>query len=114
MCQVCRESVHRSTHRTSTYECTCALHRQQLEDTFDINTDSDEKSKHPRLFCRRCYDVIRTRNKASEKQTIYIELKVVFDKWDVHREIACSVCAQFDKLSKGGRPKKSKSAGRPL
>lgn len=111
MCRVCGDFLNKSTHSTKPYEC--AAYKQQLKDTFDINIDSDHKEKHPSCFCRGCYDVIRTRNEASQNQKIYKETKKIFSKWDVHMEVACSVCDHFSKLSKGGRPKKSKGGGRP-
>ena len=112
MCRVCGGYLGKAGQRTNSYEC--ASHKQQMKDTFDIDVAQDVEHNHPKLLCRGCYDVIRRQKKASKSNMIYKSDRQVFTGWVPHSEIAaCSVCDHFTGLSKGGRPKKVKCAGRP-
>ena len=110
ICRVCGEYMKVKDRR---YECASPVHQKHLKYTFDISVENDVTSHHPKFYCRGCNDVTCTKKVAIKSNKIFTNMKKVFSAWGPHTEVACSVCDHFDLLSKGGRPKKLKSTGRP-
>ena len=107
LCRVCGNNLEKSK---PSYEC--SAFKQHLLEIFGICVGTDNPSSHPALFCRACYDVVRGKQKADTYSKVYKPQKKAVDLWCLH-ESPCAVCEHYTKLSKGGRPRKARSTGRP-
>ena len=63
-----------------------------------VSTCNDNEEIHPPAFCNSCY---LTAKRSGTRRVV---------EWQLHNEAYCHIC---DDMSKGGRPKKSSSGGRP-
>lgn len=97
-CRVCCKPLGRST------KYNCKKYPSILQ-VMEVNVSGDNEKIHPKYFCNSCY---LTAKRASHSSRGCAVRPVT--EWLPHSESYCQIC---DKMSKGGRPKKSTSSGRP-
>ena len=107
--KLCRVCGNRLTKSASVHEeqalLKCCDYRKQIYSVFGVSTWEDTADDHPIKLCGNCarkirHDLAGTRTyNQSNNQTL--------PQWTRHTRIeTCNVCADFAKLSKGGRPRK--------
>ena len=95
-CRVCGKGIG--------YKYNCCKHKELLR-YLGIDPTSDNSLVHPDSFCNSCYLTAKKICASSDKQPSRKPID-----WLPHDDVSCSVC---DCLSKGGRPKRKISSGRP-
>ncbi len=94
LCRICGEKLKKAKEKyESSYSCTEYV--DFLANKYQLNVEKDDNSIHPPRFCNKCY--LSSSNSRSP----------VF--WEIHTEENCKTCYHVtERLSKGGRPRKTK------
>lgn len=79
-------------------------HHESLLKSLGVNLSSDNPEIHPQYFCNYCY--LSAKKHMCGQQSCTLSPT----QWLPHSDTCCTVC---DVRSKGGRPKKKSSSGRP-
>ena len=106
-CRVCGKRL--SRNRVS---FRCQNHADKLATTFGLQISDDSTAVHPPLMCHPCYSVLQRSKKAADSGRQFHHSVDLFD-WTPHSPSQCVVCEHFERVSSGGRPKKTPSTGRP-
>ena len=96
-CRVCSKSLGNAKYNCEKYPSVLGC--------LGIDISSDDALVHPPFFCNVCYVTAKRISQSSQHRTSIIPVE-----WVPHSDEGCLVC---DVRSKGGRPKKRKSDGRP-
>ena len=106
-CRVCGMRLSRS--RVS---FRCENYTNNLATTFGVQISDDRPAVHPPLMCHPCYSVLQRSKKAADSGRQFHHSVDLFD-WTAHSPSQCVICEHFERVSSGGRPKKTPSSGRP-
>ena len=86
----------------------CGKYASVIE-LFGVDPTKDDEEVHPGSYCNSCYLTAKRASRSGSVTTHNHPIRTCVE-WIPHDDNHCDVC---DVLSKGGRPKKSKSGGRP-
>ncbi len=99
-CRMCSQKLGRTQY-------SCAKYSTLLHNA-GVDVTSDNSVVHPEHFCNSCYFTIKRICGSADKQRRTFRVQA---DWVPHSDDGlCSIC---DQKSKGGRPKKKGSSGRP-
>lgn len=105
LCRVCGKSI---VTKSGKSKHPCRDYLDELHRVFGVSAHSDDPTTHPMYFCHSCKLVLHKSTKMYQHRT------VIFEGWCGHEEDSCTVCEHYNKIQRGGRPRKVTSTlGRP-
>ena len=116
LCRVCGRGscLGKRKKGARTRQYPCAESKDDLLETYGIDTSNDAYTIHPQSFCHPCYNIIYFSKKAKKEGKEYNPKTVVATTWSEHSEVNCTICEDYTSHAFGGRPHKNTyTPGRP-